>query len=70
MNYLTLDTNALLFFCLTIYVIAAIFLLPNQINVKLDHADAASQKALQFAFRFVMRITLVFPMMFLLKNSL
>ncbi|GAB4543481.1 MAG: hypothetical protein Tsb0014_37100 [Pleurocapsa sp.] len=68
-DYLTSDTNTLVWFCFTVYVVTAVFLLPNSINLKFDNADVSYQKAVQFASRFVLRITLIFPMVFLLKNN-
>ena len=70
MNYLTADTNTLVWFGFTIYVVTAVFLFPNAIDFKLDDAEASYQKALQFASRFILRISLIFPMVFLLKNNL
>ena len=70
MNYLISDTNTLVWFCFTVYAITAIFLLPNAIDLKFESADASYQTALQFASRFVLRIALLFPMVFFLKNSI
>ena len=70
MNYLTSNTNTLVWFCFTVYVVTAIFLLPNAIEVKFSSVDASYQKAVQFASRFALRIALIFPMVFLLKNNL
>lgn len=70
MNYSPYDTNTLVWFCFTVYVVTAVFLLPNSVDLKFDRADAAYRNALQFASRFVLRIALIFPMIFLLKNNL
>ena len=70
MNYLTSDTNTLVWFCFTVYTVTALFLLPNTIDLKFESQDASYQAALQFASRFVLRIALVFPMVFFLKNSI
>lgn len=72
MNDLTSDTNTLVWFCFTVYVVTAIFLLPNVIDFKfnnVDIVDISNQKALEFASRFVLRIALIFPIVFLLKSA-
>ena len=72
MNYLMSDKNTLIWFGFTVYVVASLFILPN--NTKRDYqtvtADTSSEEQLQFASRLVMRIALIFPMLLLLKNSL
>jgi hypothetical protein len=69
MNYLTADTNTLVWFCFTVYVVTAVFLLPNAIDFQFNNVDISNQKALAFASRFVLRIALIFPMVFLLKSA-
>ncbi|MGF1542753.1 MAG: hypothetical protein ACFCU5_20325 [Pleurocapsa sp.] len=68
-DYLTSDANTLVWFCFTVYVVTAVFLLPNTIEFKSKKIDISNQKALQFASRFILRIALIFPMVFLLKNT-
>ena len=68
MSYLTSDRNTLVWLCFTIYVMTAIFILPNAIEFKSRSLDVSNQQALQFASRFVLRLVLIFPMVFLLKN--
>jgi len=70
MNYLMSDRNALVWFCFTVYVITAVLILPNTIEFKSGELDISSQQSLQFAARFVLRISLILPMVFLLKNSI
>jgi hypothetical protein len=69
MDYLTFNTNTLVWFCFTVYIVTAIFLLPNLIEFKSKKIDISNQKALQFASRFILRTTLILPMVFLLKNA-
>jgi hypothetical protein len=69
MNYLTSDTNTWVWFCFTVYVVTAVFLFPNGIDFKFDNVDVSNQKALAFASRFALRIALILPMIFLLKNA-
>jgi len=64
------DRNALVWFCFTVYVITAVLILPNTIEFKSGELDISSQQSLQFAARFVLRISLILPMVFLLKNSI
>ena len=69
MDYLLSDRNTLVWFCFTVYVLTAVFILPNTIQFKSDDLDFSSRQALQFASRFVLRIALIFPMVFLLKST-
>ena len=69
MNYLASDQNTLVWLCFTIYVLTAVFLFPNSIKFKAENLDVSTQQALQFASRFILRIALVIPMVFLLKNT-
>lgn len=69
MNYLVPDQNTLVWFCFTVYVFTAVFLLPNTIEFKSKNVDISNQQALEFASRFIFRIALIFPMVFLLKNA-
>ncbi len=69
-NYLTADKSTLIWFCFTVYVVTAVFLLPKAIDLKFDNADASYQQALQFASGFILRTTLIVPMIFLLQINL
>jgi uncharacterized membrane protein len=68
MNYLISDHNTLVWFCFTAYVVAAVFILPSSIQFESKTVDLSNQQALQFASRFVLRLSLIFPLVFLLKN--
>lgn len=68
MNYLLSDKNTLVWFCFTVYVLTTVFILPNKIELNSKTVDITSQKALQFASRFILRIALIIPMVFLLQN--
>jgi hypothetical protein len=70
MNYLISDQNTLVWFCFTVYVVAAVFILPSNIQFKSKTVDISNQQALEFASRFVLRLSLIFPLVFLLKNSI
>ncbi len=69
MNYLVGDQNTLVWFCFTVYVFAAVFLLPNTSEFTTKNIDISNRKALKFASIFVFRIALTLPMLFLLKNA-
>ena len=68
MDYLISDRNTLVWFFFTVYALTTIFILPGSINIKSSSLEISQQQALQFASRFVLRIALIFPMIFLLKN--
>jgi hypothetical protein len=70
MNYLVSDKNTLMWFCFTLYAVTAVFLLPNIIEFKSSTIDVSEQKIWQFTSRFILRIALVLPMVFLLKNAI
>ncbi|NJK57375.1 MAG: hypothetical protein HC939_15890 [Pleurocapsa sp. SU_5_0] len=70
MNYLVSDKNTLIWFCFTLYAVTAVFLLPNIIEFKSSTIDVSEQKVWQFTSRFILRIALVLPMVFLLKNAI
>jgi hypothetical protein len=70
MNYLVSDKNTLIWFCFTLYAVTAVFLLPNMIEFKSSTIDVSEQKVWQFTSRFILRIALVLPMVFLLKNAI
>ncbi len=69
MNDLIRDQNTLVWFCFTAYVFTAVLILPSTIEFKAKNVDISNQKALEFASRFIFRIALIFPMVFLLKNA-
>ncbi|HEY9767483.1 MAG TPA: hypothetical protein V6C71_03110 [Coleofasciculaceae cyanobacterium] len=70
MNYLVTEQNTLVWFCFTVYVFAAVLILPSTIELKSKNVDISPQKALEFASWFIFRIALIFPMIFLLKNGI
>ena len=70
MNDLISDQNTLVWFCFTVYVLTAVFLLPNPIQFKSQNIDVSNQQALQFASRFIFRLALIVPIVFLLKNTI
>jgi hypothetical protein len=70
MDYLISDKNTLIWFCFTVYVITAVFILPSSIEFKSKTVDISNQQALQFASRFMLRTALILPMVFLLKNAI
>ena len=69
MDYLVSDKNTLVWLCFTIYACAALFLIPNS-NSQTESVNASNERALQFASRFMLRIALIFPMLFLLGNAI
>lgn len=70
MNHLISDSNNLMWFCFTVYVLTVVFLIPNPIQFNSKNIDVADRQALQFASRFILRIALVIPIIFLLKNAI
>ena len=71
MAYLIADKNTLLWFMFTLYAVSALFIIPNRINYqKVLSVEAIDEKAVQFASRFILRIALIFPMLFIVKNTL
>jgi hypothetical protein len=70
MDYLISDKNTLIWFCFTVYVVAAVFILPSSIEFKSKTLDISNQQALQLASRFMLRTALILPMVFLLKNAI
>jgi hypothetical protein len=69
-NYLMTEQSTLIWFCFTVYVITAVFLFPSNIEPSSVTTDVGDQKVWQFTSRFILRIFLVLPMVFLLKNTL
>ena len=70
MNYLVSGQNTLVWLCFTAYAFTAVFLLPNMSEFSTNNIDTSNQKALEFASKFIFRIALIFPMLFLLKNAI
>ncbi|MGB5710215.1 MAG: hypothetical protein WBM44_04805 [Waterburya sp.] len=70
MNYLMSDKNTLVWFCFTVYTITALLIVPNNMNHNSETVpvDSSDEKELQFASRLILRITLLLPMIILLKN--
>jgi hypothetical protein len=69
-NHLVAEQNTLIWFCFTVYVVTAVFLFPNSVEHGSASAEVSDQKVLQFTSRFILRIVLILPMVFLLKNTL
>ncbi|WP_319423341.1 hypothetical protein [Pleurocapsa sp. FMAR1] len=69
MNYLVSARNTLVWFCFTVYVFTAVFLLPNMLEFSSQNPDISNQQVLEFASKFIFRIALTLPMLFLLKNA-
>lgn len=69
-NSLVAGQNTLIWFCFTIYVVTAVFLFPNNIEPSSPGSDVSDQQVWQFTSRFILRIVLILPMIFLLKNTL
>ncbi len=69
MNYLVSEQNILVWFCFTVYVFTAVFLLPDMNEFKSETLNISPQNVVKFAARFICRIVLIFPIMFLLKNA-
>ncbi len=68
MNNLISNTNTWIWFWFTVYVLATVVVLPNKLEFETMTVKTTSQKALSFACRFIFRIVLIFPMIFLIKN--
>lgn len=73
-NSLVAGQNTLIWFCFTIYVVTAVFLFPNNFPNNIEPSspgsDVSDQQVWQFTSRFILRIVLILPMIFLLKNTL
>ena len=71
MEYLIADKNTLAWLMFTLYAVSALFIIPNRINVcQAASIEAVNDKALQFASRLILRIALIFPMLFVIKNTI
>ena len=72
MNYLFSDRNTLIWFLFTVYSISLLFILPNTIDFEsLVESDIVNNdRAINFASRLIVRIALIFPMIFIIKNTI
>ncbi len=72
MSYLLSDKNTLVWLYFIIYTLTIIFLVPTtkKSNNEVISAEVSNEKALKFASQLILRASLVFPMIFLLKNSI
>ena len=70
MNYITSDSNTLIWLVFSIYTVSILFLIPSRdrSQSQVISTEATNDKALQFASGLVLRVVLIFPMLFLLKN--
>ncbi len=72
MSSLISDHNTLVWLYFIIYALTIIFLVPNtkKSNNEAISAELSNEKALKFASQMILRASLIFPMIFLLKNSI
>ncbi len=72
MSYLLSDKNTLVWLYFIIYTLTIIFLVPDnkKSNNEVISAEVSNEKALKFASQLILRASLIFPMIFLLKNSI
>ncbi len=72
MNYFVSDKNTLVWFYFIVYTITVLFIVPNTIkpDSKILPIDTSNEKELQFGFRLILRIALLFPVLILLKNAI
>lgn len=71
MEYLIADRNTLAWLMFALYAVSALFIIPNRINARQAASiDAVNDLALQFASRFILRIALIFPLLFVIKNTI
>ena len=72
MNYLLSDHNTWVWFYFILYALTIIFLVPNPIQSKteVNSVENTEEKSLKFASNLILRTVLIFPMLFLLKNSI
>ncbi|MEL6931125.1 MAG: hypothetical protein AAFO95_21270 [Cyanobacteria bacterium J06600_6] len=71
MNYIS-DHNSLVWLVFTIYAITALLIVPLPISSKKlsKSIEEDNQQALRFASRFLTRIVLIFPLLFLLQSNI
>ena len=71
MNYLS-EHNTLVWFIFTIYAITALFIVPSNLSYKTQTSSVEedNEQAIRFASRFLTRIVLILPMLFLLQNNI
>ena len=71
MDYLLSDRNTLIWLMFTIYVVSALFIVPNTIFESSTVGDNTNNdRALQLASRLLMRIALILPMIFIIRNTI
>ncbi len=72
MSYLLSDKNTLVWLYFIIYALTIIFLVPTtkKSNNEVISAEVSNDKALKFASQLILRASLIFPMIFLLKISI
>ena len=72
MSYLLSDKNTLVWLYFIIYTLTIIFLFPTtkKSNTETISADVSNERALKFATQLILRSSLIFPMIFLLKNTI
>lgn len=72
MSYLLSDHNTLVWLYFIIYTLTIIFLVPTtkKSNKEPISTEVSNERALQFASQLILRTVLIFPMIFLLKNSI
>ena len=73
MDYLSSsDKNSLIWLMFTIYAVTALFIVPNAIAFKPSAIadDANNDRAIGLAWRFIVRVALVVPMIFIIKNTI
>ena len=72
MSYLLSDKNTLVWLYFIIYTLTITFLVPTtkKSNTETISADVSNERALQFATQLILRSSLIFPMIFLLKNTI
>ena len=72
MSYLLSDKNTLVWLYFIIYTLTIIFLIPTtkKSNTESISTDVSNERALKFATQLILRSSLIFPMIFLLKNSI
>lgn len=71
MGFLLYDKNTLVWFLFTLYAISALFILPNRLDFESSvESNINNARAINFASRFMMRIVLIIPMIFIIKNTI
>ena len=72
MSYLFSDRNTLIWLMFAIYTVSALFVVSNGINLEAstENKDADSDRAVGFASQLLVRIALIVPMIFIIKNTI